>query len=107
MIQTLNPPSFKPGVLSQISWRIVVQSPLGNVHAPRPMDRPYSELQIDWGGVEHSWGVCLSFGTYCREHLTAHAGQFAYEVELALAASAPHDSGGEATEVSCGYQDVS
>jgi hypothetical protein len=47
LIQTLNPPSLTPGVLSQMSCLIVVQSPFANVQAPRPMDRPYSELQID------------------------------------------------------------
>lgn len=40
LIQMLKPPSLTPGVLSQISCRIVVQSPLAKVHAPLPIDRP-------------------------------------------------------------------
>lgn len=65
LIQMLKPPSLTPGVLSQMSCRIVVQSPKANVQAPRPMERPYSESHMDFGGVEQSEGVCLSFGTYC------------------------------------------
>jgi hypothetical protein len=40
LIQILNPPSLTPGVLSQMSCRIVVQSPLAKVHAPLPIERP-------------------------------------------------------------------
>ena len=47
LIQILNPPSLRPGVFSQTSCRIVVQSPSANVHAPRPMERPYCESQTD------------------------------------------------------------
>lgn len=64
LIQMLNPPSLSPGVFNQMSCRMVVQSPRGNVQAPRPMERPYSESQTDLGGVEHSEADCLSFGTY-------------------------------------------
>ena len=47
LIQILIPPSFCPGVLSQTSWRIVVQFPGAKVQLPRPIERPYSESHTD------------------------------------------------------------
>jgi hypothetical protein len=88
LIQMLKPPSFCPGVLSQMSCRIVVHSPRGNFQAPRPILRPQSLLQMDLGGVLQRAGVCLSLGTYYRQR--RQTGVVTHQVELALAILSPH-----------------